>query len=234
MRRMTVARLAVAEARGEAFDGPWKLIVRRRRDIEAASGLAGIEASGSDHARIWTANWVPRFDPPSGSQSRDLSESATPICKSLPPVVCIEAASGWVPKYSGVGLGSRTSLHIERCGKARASVRVKGTGSVIRGSAAYREWGHKGWLAETPSCNLSPRESDVRPGGRDGMRDTRFGPRIECGATKAGSLKFQVAIFRPENLKVARFYDGGGGRARAQFVGWPCPTVERQTMGMAA
>jgi hypothetical protein len=194
MRRMTVARLAVAEARGEAFDGPWKLIVRHRRDIEAASGLAGIEASGSDHAQIWTSNWAPRFDPPSGSQSSGLSESATPICKSLPPVVCIEAASGWVPRYSGVGLGSRASLYIERCGKARASVRVEGPGSVVRGS---------------------DRVSRV-------------------GATKAGSLKFQVAIFRPENLKVARFYDGRGGRARAQFVGWPCPTVERQSMGMAA
>jgi hypothetical protein len=181
MRRISVARLAVAEARGEAFDGPWKLIVRHRRDIEAASGLAGIEASGSDHAQIWTSNWAPRFDPPSGSQSSGLSESATPICKSLPPVVCIEAASGWVPRYSGVGLGSRASLYIERCGKARASVRVS-----------------------------------------------------RVGATKAGSLKFQVAIFRPENLKVARFYDGRGGRARAQFVGWPCPTVERQSMGMAA
>lgn len=160
MRRMTVARLAVAEARGEAFDGPWKLIVRHRRDIEAASGLAGIEASGSDHAQIWTSNWAPRFDPPSGSQSSGLSESATPICKSLPPVVCIEAASGWVPRYSGVGLGSRASLYIERCGKARASVRKRDGIRHTRFGPRIESGGHKGRVAEVSSCDLSPRESE--------------------------------------------------------------------------
>jgi len=104
---------------------------------------------------------------------------ATPINRSLRPAAFIEAASrsggswrrGWdhaqvstsdrVPRYSGGRVGSRASLHIERCGKARASVRKRDGIRHTRFGPGIESGGHKGRLAEVSSCDLSPRESEA-------------------------------------------------------------------------